>query len=100
MIGVYVLGVPLIVIVLTVFGVGAFIGYFWLDLSRTAKIALELATALIFIALAASAFAQTSHAAANSHVKRLDHPITIFCEGSSPGSAVASVGLRPLRSER
>ena len=99
MIGTYVLSLPFIVIVLMVFVVGAFIGYFWLDLSRTAKIALELAIALIFIVLAASAFAQTSHADANSHVKRLDHLTTIFCKGSSPGSAVASVALRPSRSD-
>lgn len=71
MIGVYVLSVPLIAIVLMVFAVGASIGYFWLDLSRTVKIAFVAGAALIFGTLAASAFAQTTQADAKAQAKAL-----------------------------
>ena len=105
MIGVYVLGVPLIAIVLMVFAVGASIGYFWLDLSRTAKMAFVVGAALIFGGLAASAFAQTTQAEAKGQAKPLGaatiHGRTGWqTEGRGHGAAIASVELRQLRSGR
>lgn len=71
MIGGYINGVPLIVIALTVIAIGAFVGYFWFELSRSAKITCVAIAALIFGALAASAFAQTTQSDAKAQAKAL-----------------------------
>ena len=97
MIGIYFLGLPLIVIVLMIFAVGASIGYFWLDLSRTAKIALEVATALIFLGLIAEAFLQPHQASVKAEAKRLDYALTTLSDGRDHGVAILPLALGQLR---